>query len=318
MINLRYHVVSLTAVFLALAIGVAMGTGFLNKATVDQLRTQISKAEGGIKATNEKNAELQDEVDRGDSAEQALFASASRVVGDRLTDVPVLVIANENIDGDSLDRLRQLLVAAGADLRGTLTITDRLRLDAGDDDQLAELLGTTGQSRPVLQSALTTAVATDLRKAADRAVTSEAGSPELVQKLLEAKYLGYEAADGGGDASTVLAGGGYRYVFVSGPDPRTPDLDFLVPVLSAMAKAGPTRSVLVSAAVGDQAEETRTAAVGAVRNATDLRDEISTVDDLETVNGLLATVYAVADADAGTYGHYGLGSGSEAPLPGAS
>ena len=51
MINLRYHIVSIIAVFLALAIGVVMGTSFLGKATVDQLKTQISRAESRIDAT---------------------------------------------------------------------------------------------------------------------------------------------------------------------------------------------------------------------------------------------------------------------------
>ena len=51
MINIRYHIVSITAVFLALGIGVAMGSTFLGKATVDQLKTQISKAEKRIDAT---------------------------------------------------------------------------------------------------------------------------------------------------------------------------------------------------------------------------------------------------------------------------
>ena len=53
MINLRYHIVSITAVFLALGIGVVMGTSFLGKATVDQLKTQISRAESRIDAHRE-------------------------------------------------------------------------------------------------------------------------------------------------------------------------------------------------------------------------------------------------------------------------
>ncbi|CAN5782658.1 copper transporter MctB [soil metagenome] len=318
MINLRYHVVSLTAVFLALAIGVAMGTGFLNKATVDQLRTQISKAEGGIKATNEKNADLQSQIDRDAAARQALFASAPRLVADDLRDVPVLVVASENIDQDSLDQIGLLLGAAGADQRGVLTITDRLRLDAGDDEELATVLGTTGQSRAVVQSGLTTAVAADLRKAADRSTASDAVAPGLVQKLIEGNYLGFEAPSDDVESTSVLAGGGYRFLFVSGPDPRTPDADFLLPVLSAMAAEGPTRSVLVSAAVGEDAEATRTASVGAVRGDTDLRDEISTVDDAESVYGQLATIWALDDVATGLYGHYGVGAGSQAELPGSS
>ncbi|MBA3282637.1 MAG: copper transporter [Acidimicrobiia bacterium] len=321
MINLRYHIVSLTAVFLALAIGVAMGTGFLNKATVEQLRRQINKAEGGIDKANDENAQLREDLERAAQTDQALLASGELLVSGRLSDVPVLVVASENIDQGSLTKLRTLLAQSGADLRGTLTISDRLRLDAGDDDQLAEILNTPAKNRPVLQIGLTTAFAGALRESADRPPESEATSSPLVADLVEAKYLGYQTPDDapeGLDASTMLAGGGFRYVFVSGPDPRTPDVDFLLPVLRSMAADGPAPVVVASAAVGDEAEQTRTASVGAIRNDTSLRDELSTVDDLERLSGLLATLLALDDLDAGIRGHYGLGAGRQSELPGST
>ncbi len=317
MINIRYHVVSLTAVFLALAIGVAMGTGFLNKATVDQLRKQINGAESGIKQANADKAAVEDQVKRFEASDAALLAEGERLMGNQLDGVPVLVVANENIDATSLDELRTLLLTAGADLRGTLTVTDQLRLDAGDDQALADILGADQPSRPVLQSALTTSFASVLSQAADRAADSRAPAPPLVQKLIDGKYLSYEAADSGdGTAATVLAGGGYRYVFASGADPRVPDAEFLLPVLANLAKEGPAPAVLASAAVGDDAEATRTASVGAVRGNTSLRDDISTVDDLERLTGLVATVWAVDDLSADVHGHYGIGPGAQSELPG--
>lgn len=330
MINLRYHVVSLTAVFLALAIGVAMGTGFLNKATVDTLKRQIRSAEGGIDEANARNEELKAQIDRANSSDAALLDAADLVVGGRLAGVPIVVVASENVDGRSLDQVRTLLVAADADLRGTLTITDRLRVDAGDDPQLAEVVGSGSGNRAVVQSALTTAFAAALTEAANRSATSEQGTPPVVEDLIEANYVGFEAPDlsdrpEGVDGpvepvepATVLAGGGLRYVFVSGPDPRTPDADFLVPVLRTIAADGPAPVVLASAALGDRAEETRTAVVGVVRGDPDLRDEISTVDDLERLGGLLSTIWALQDLDAGIRGHYGIGAGAQAETPGGT
>jgi hypothetical protein len=318
LINLRYHIVSLTAVFLALAIGVAMGTGFLNKATVDQLNRQIKSAEAGIDDANDEIARLNQELDRSADTEAALLASAQRLVGERLAQVPVVVVASENIDQPSLDRLRTLLGASGAELRGTLTVTDRLRLEAGDDEQLAEILGAVGASRPVLQSGLTTAFAHALRQAADRSAGSDQGTAPLLQNLVDADYLGYEPPDDAPadlDAGTLLDGGGFRYVFVSGPDPRTPDTDFLLPVLRNLADEGPTAVVLASAAVGEDAEATRTASVGAIRGDTALRDEVSTVDDLERLSGQVATIWALADLEDGVLGHYGLGAGRQSELP---
>jgi hypothetical protein len=46
-INFRYHVVSLTAVFLALAIGLVVGTAALNGPVADSLKNQISALKQG-------------------------------------------------------------------------------------------------------------------------------------------------------------------------------------------------------------------------------------------------------------------------------
>ena len=45
MINFRFHIVSLTAVFLALGIGLMLGTTFLDTATVDSLRERQEELE---------------------------------------------------------------------------------------------------------------------------------------------------------------------------------------------------------------------------------------------------------------------------------
>ena len=55
MINLRYHIVSLTAVFLALASGVLLGGTYLDKYTVDQLDQSITNAEERIRETRAEN-----------------------------------------------------------------------------------------------------------------------------------------------------------------------------------------------------------------------------------------------------------------------
>lgn len=54
MINFRYHVVSLVAVFLALAVGIVMGSTVIDRAIVDGLRNRIDTAN---KNTEEKRAE---------------------------------------------------------------------------------------------------------------------------------------------------------------------------------------------------------------------------------------------------------------------
>ncbi|MCU1355354.1 MAG: uncharacterized protein JWM89_772 [Acidimicrobiales bacterium] len=315
MINFRYHIVSLTAVFLALAVGLAMGTTFLNHATVDQLKRQIRSAERGIDKTNGTNQSLKDDLDRANKDDAALIQDAmSQLLPGQLTDQPVLVVAADGIDRGSLENLRTALTDAGADLRGTLILTGSLRSDAGNDDDLAAAVEEApGTLRNTLEAKAVSTFATALRNAADREATSTAGASQSVQRLLAGGFLRFDAPAGASptlDASTVLAGGGYRYVFVSGPDPKTPDDEFLLPVVANLAANGPAPIVVASAATGADAETNRTLVVGPIRNDKNLASNISTVDDLERFSGLVATVLAVRDLGAPSRGHYGLGDGA--------
>ena len=58
MLNLRYHVVSLVAVFLALGIGVIMGATVIDRVTVDQLRNRLDSVESSVRQTRRDNDRL--------------------------------------------------------------------------------------------------------------------------------------------------------------------------------------------------------------------------------------------------------------------
>lgn len=142
MINFRYHIVSITAVFLALGIGTALGSTFLDRYTVDLLDRNISSAEDRIKATDAENDRLQDAVDDAEARDRELLASgAPQLMSDRLSDVPVLVVVADGVDGATVDTVEQTLAATGADLRGSLVLTDKLALADGVDGDLADELG---------------------------------------------------------------------------------------------------------------------------------------------------------------------------------
>ncbi|MEC8829048.1 MAG: copper transporter, partial [Actinomycetota bacterium] len=45
MINLRYHIISIVAVFLALGIGLALGSTFVDSVLVNELEDQVNEFE---------------------------------------------------------------------------------------------------------------------------------------------------------------------------------------------------------------------------------------------------------------------------------
>jgi hypothetical protein len=55
--------------------------------------------------------------------------------------------------------------------------------------------------------------------------------------------------------------------------------------------------------------------VARVRDAEDLAEAVTTVDDLDLVQGRVATTLALAELRNGGRGHYGYGPGADAPLP---
>ena len=60
MINIRYHVYSLVAVFLALAIGVAVGSTVVQRSVVDNLRSTQGRIEQNLDDLEAQNAALQE------------------------------------------------------------------------------------------------------------------------------------------------------------------------------------------------------------------------------------------------------------------
>ena len=174
MINLRYHIVSITAVFLALAIGVVMGTSFLGKATVDQLKTQINRAERRIDATEKENSRLTTEVKRLDQRDDAMRLQGPQLLADHLTGKPVLIIASANLDRASLSALQASLEATAADFKGTLVVNAKLRLAGGDLAKMSDLLGLASATLPKVRRVLAARVATMLA-AAGRPIAPDGG-----------------------------------------------------------------------------------------------------------------------------------------------
>lgn len=145
MINLRFHIVSIVAVFLALAIGILTGSTLLDRATIEVLQDRQE-------SLDKRNAELHDELGNYkdvasdlDRAQTEFTASAlPELVPGLLTDDPVLVIAPSGVDANSVTLLEQLLSDAGATTLGTVWFDKRLDLtDEARRGELADLLDVT-------------------------------------------------------------------------------------------------------------------------------------------------------------------------------
>ena len=86
MINFRYHVVSLTAVFLALAIGLVVGTAALNGPVADSLEDQVDALSKDNSNLRDQVNQYRDEVNREEDFATEVGAGAAQRQADRPPD----------------------------------------------------------------------------------------------------------------------------------------------------------------------------------------------------------------------------------------
>src|SRR5262249_44021505 len=156
MISFRYHVVTIVAVFVALAVGLLMGTAFLDQGLVSDLKnrtaslsSKVSQLQGEVKDTQALQATYQRYADQTRS-----LAVNGRLDGDR-----VVIVTEEGVDLSNLNAVRQTLSGsggAGASIDGVLVLSKALSMeDPATRTTVATILGRSPNESPErLQDAL--------------------------------------------------------------------------------------------------------------------------------------------------------------------
>ncbi len=306
MINFRFHLVSLTAIFLALGIGIAVGATVVDRATVDFLETRLKGVERRLDSTDTENAKLTAELDRWSAfADQARDES----VAGRLEGVPVLVFGVQGMDRRPVEDLRVSLASAGAVLRGTVWFTSKLALGNDEDAvALAELLDVAPRGGDPVRRSMINLLSAEL---AGQTATG------LLAKLREAAFVEIEPAADGVDPATVAVEG-TRFVVASDDKSDVANEDLAVPFAGELAGSAPARVLAVEPgrdADGPRRPAVRAVFVGPLRTDDQVSPLLSTVDDLEDFRGRFAAVYALRDLGTGKVGHYGVGPGAARLVP---
>src|SRR6188508_608545 len=105
MISLRTHAISLAAVFLALAIGVALGSGLLSSTVLSGLRDDKHELQNQINGlTDEKNALNQKLTAAGEFDSQM----SPRILRDVMEGKSVVVCRTPDAEDDDVDALSRM------------------------------------------------------------------------------------------------------------------------------------------------------------------------------------------------------------------
>jgi len=309
-INFRYHVVSLTAVFLALAIGLVVGTAALNGPVADSLKSQIS-------ALSKDNSNKRDQINqyRDELNKNQDFATqiAPAYLNNQLAGRKVLVVALPNT-ADYADGVIAMLKVAGATVTAKITVQDKF-FDPNNTFELLDLAGQSSQPTiqmeglPLNSDGVETASAQLALGLLQRAGAAQASADDVAALLTAYTKQGYLAV---GDNAV---GGAEGTVIVSGEPPT--DKDAAKKNQSAVTMAtqfGKNKPLVVSGVeVGDGN------LISGVRGDPKLVKEISTVDNASTAQGQVATAMVVAERMVqNKVGQYGLGAGASSLVPKAA
>jgi hypothetical protein len=316
MISFRFHVVSITAIFLAIAVGVVVGSTYIDRLTVDQLESRIETVEDRADQTRAENERLDSELQR---AREYIDQSAAFAVTDRLLDVPAVVVAARGVDEEAVEDLVVLARTAGGQVPGVLWVEPRWSADGEEDlDTLSAIVdGDANDDRGDLWRAAWSTVAEELMASEEPVVAGPPEEPAEAPVLDGLEEAGFLSLDPLGDDTvglTDLAGTGARILVVSGAQADA-DVAPVVPVaVSASVDAG-----LVTAVADVYVTEEDGPGRGASLVDTydeDVRELLVLVDHADLQEGRVASVLALDAAADGEVGvHYGYGEGADAVLP---
>lgn len=143
MIGFRYHVVSIVAVFLALTLGILLGSSVIQGAVVDQLRRDITRYRTERDAAREDMQEIRTEQQR--LREVLTGGVVPWALSGRLTGTPVVIVTDGLESPAWREHVTDGLVRAGATIAGTIAIGPRFdlveRQDAADLADAVEASG---------------------------------------------------------------------------------------------------------------------------------------------------------------------------------
>jgi hypothetical protein len=313
MISLRQHIFSLVAVFVALAVGIAAGSTVVRGPLLDSTRARLESAEQIIEVERAENDVLAAEL-----AQLNGWAvdGPPQLVGGRLAGKAVVLVVAGAVDRDARDGVMRSLRAAAATVVGEVRI-DPAVFDPNAAPRVAEALGSGAVTDPPAAVLFGTHVGELL---AGVATELSATGQVVPAKVLSTAFGDLE------DSGLV------DLVEVSTAAIAPVDLDIVVltdrnlpvdpaPVLSGVVAvsdpAGAALTVMV-AEVGRiaQGNETPTPSfVGAIRDNGRLRDEVTTVDNAETILGWTAMILGLDAAEAGIVQHYGFHDGADRAIP---
>lgn len=306
MISLRSHAISLAAVFLALAIGVALGSGMLSNTVLSGLRDDKQELQNQINALTEEKNGLNEKL----SAAGEFDAQMSpRILRDVLVDRTVVLFRTPDAADDDIEAITRVVGQAGGTVTGTVELTQQF-VDANAAEKLLSVVNS-----PIVPAGrqLSTASVDQGSQAGDLLGISllinrdpkvrtvdDIQRETVLATLRDTGFITYgDQRIGAANAALIVTGGALA-------DDAGNRGSTVARFAAGLAPHG-TGTVLV----GREGSASGTAAVAVTRSDAALSSAVSTVDDVNNEAGRITVALALSDLiGGGRPGQYGIGPGA--------
>lgn len=317
MIDFRYHLVSIIAIFLALAVGIVVGSTALQPAVEGSLH----RAESLLRQRNDSLLQRNTSLSQQVSADQAFAqAGAGLLLGRLLDGQRVVLVTAPDADSQAVSGITAAVRQAGGQVTGQVSLQSEFfdGTDAAESrlTQLAQSLapdvGVSLPSQPASGTASGQQQAAQVLAAAvltrDGPAIGAAQSREVLGGFGDSGYLQISTPSGGSPASLPQATLAVVVPPASPPpaNQATTANDALIAVAQELQSAG--RGTVLAGSVNGSGP-------GSAVDQESGSGKVSTVDNADTPAGQIMTVQALWELLAGrSPSSYGMGPGV-APSP---
>jgi hypothetical protein len=350
-IDFRYHVVSIVAVFLALAIGIVLGSTELQGPAYNILNQTTAKLQGDLDQARSQLSQSQAQASAGDAYAQAVEPAVLRdlLVGQRL-----LIVTEPGAQSSVVSGLTTAAGDAGASVTGQINLqpkffdtsdTTRDSLNQTTED-VAQQAGLTLASSGSFQQQAAQVIASEiLVKAASTGsgqatnagqptpgstASGQAASGQASSGQASSSASGIDQATAAQTMLSAYANSGFLNTSGQPGSPAT--LVVVVTPQTSPSDGGADQldQVLVPLVTEFAAKSSATVVAGssagsgsgspiAVLRSNNVTNQVSTIDDADFVSGQTVTMQALATllqgGKAASYGLTGNGASAIAPSP---
>ncbi|HEX6450525.1 MAG TPA: copper transporter [Trebonia sp.] len=331
MIDFRYHLVSIVAVFLALAIGIVLGSTELQGHTLDVLQSTSDSLRSQLSAASAERDSYQAQAG---AAEQFLQTAEPTLLGGRLTGQRVVLITEPGAASGVIGGVRQAATTAGATVTGQIALQPKFNdISGATQSSLGTINGSIASS-----DSITLTPGADAQTAYQQQAAQLIAAAVLTRTASTSQQAGSQQNSGGlSDASAKTLLSAYAqmgYLTVTGSPTDSPAALAIIVVPASAPSGGqndPVNQVLIAASQEFATASAATVVAGttagsaqqgnsiSVLRASSASARMSTIDDADLTLGQISVVEALGSQLAGkqpnSYGISGASAVSPDPLP---